>query len=108
MAYEALLNMYYDLLPDATNHPSPPFPSREVINAFAQLYFEFFHPTFPVLHQASFQNQQDSTFLLLAVVAIGCQYCRIKTRGQCSQALLEILRLALSAKVRSSDLPRLR
>lgn len=96
-AYDALLLMYNSL--DQVTPNTPPCPRRDVINAFIQLYFEYFHPGFPLLHQATFGQQTNSTHLLLAVAAIGCLYSRVKSRSQCSQALLETLRHALYSKV---------
>lgn len=99
-AYDALRLMYNGL--DKVTPNTPPCPRRDVINAFIQLYFEYFHPGFPLLHQATFGQQTNSTHLLLAVAAIGCLYSRVKSRAQCSQALLGTLRHALYSKV---DLP---
>lgn len=97
--YDALLRMYHESVPVSHTENRAGFPRREVTNAFVQLYFEFFHPGFNLLHQATFQHWQRSPVLLLAVAAIGCQYSRVTSRGQCSLALLEILRRALLGHV---------
>ncbi|KAJ5588514.1 hypothetical protein N7537_011192 [Penicillium hordei] len=93
--YGALLRFYHESVPASDSENKGNFPRREVLNAFVQLYFEFFHPGFHLLHQATFQRQQRSSCLFLAVAAIGAQYSRVTSRGQCSLALLETLRRAL-------------
>jgi hypothetical protein len=93
--YDALLRLYHESVPASNSEKNGNFPRREVINAFVQLYFEFFHPGFHLLHQSTFQYRQGSSCLFLAVAAIGAQYSRVTSRGQCSLALLEALRRAL-------------
>lgn len=95
MDYDALIRLYHESIPASDSENKGNFPRREVINAFVQLYFEFFHPGFHLLHQATFQRDQKSSCLFLAVAAIGAQYSRVPCRGQCSLALLEVLRRAL-------------
>ncbi|KAJ5678211.1 uncharacterized protein N7477_003844 [Penicillium maclennaniae] len=93
--YDALVTLYHESVLASDSENQGDFPRREIINAFVQLYFEFFHLGFHLLHQDAFQRQQRSSCLYLAVAAIGAQYSRVTSRGQCSLALLEILRRAL-------------
>jgi hypothetical protein len=105
--HDALLRLYHESITASDTENKGDFPSREVINAFVQLYFEFFHPGFHLLHQATFQRRQKSSCLLLAVAAIGAQYSRVTCRGQCSLALLEVLRRALLNNVSIFAIPDL-
>ncbi|KAJ5415526.1 hypothetical protein N7465_004221 [Penicillium sp. CMV-2018d] len=93
--YDALSRLYYKSVPAFSSETNGNFPPREIMNVFVQLYFEYFHPGFHLLHQGTFHHRQRSSCLLLAVAAIGAQYSRVSSRGQCSLALLEILRRAL-------------
>ncbi|CAG8015200.1 unnamed protein product [Penicillium nalgiovense] len=99
--YDALSRLYYKLVPASSSESNGNFPRREIMNVFVQLYFEYFHPGFHLLHQATFQRQQQSSCLLLAIATIGAQYSRVSSRGQCSLALLEILRRGLLNNVGS-------
>lgn len=103
--YDALLRLYHESVPASDSENKGNFPQREVINTFVQLYFEFFHSGFHLLHQATFQLRQKSSCLYLAVAAIGAQYSRVTSRGQCSLALLEVLRRTLLNNVGFFVLP---
>lgn len=83
----------------------PPSCSRllgapQVINALVQLYFEHFHPTFPLLHRATFNTLELPTLLLLATTAIGSRYSKIPQPQTLSVVLGDILRRAIDAMVR--------
>lgn len=97
--YEELLRLYHKSVQASSCENKVNFPRREIINAFVQLYFQFFHSSFPLLHQATFQHQQRSPCLVFAVAAIGSQYSRVTSRGQCGLALLETLRRSLLKNV---------
>lgn len=99
--YDALSRLYYKSVPAFSSETNGNFPPREIMNVFVQLYFEYFHAGFHLLHQGTFHHRQRSSCLLLAVAAIGAQYSRVSSRGQCSLALLEILRRALLDNVGS-------
>ncbi|KAL5048222.1 hypothetical protein BDW71DRAFT_213635 [Aspergillus fruticulosus] len=49
----------------------------KIINAFVQLYVEHFHPTFPLLHRATFNVLQLTPLLLLATTTIGGRFSKI-------------------------------
>jgi hypothetical protein len=50
------------------------FPDHDTLSDFVDLYFEKFHPTFPILHKATFYATDTPAVLLLAVAAIGATY----------------------------------
>ena len=50
------------------------FPDHETLSDYVDLYFERFHPTFPILHKASFYQADTPALLLLAVAGIGATY----------------------------------
>jgi hypothetical protein len=70
-----------------------------VINIFVQLYFEHFHPVFPLSHKASFNMLEISTLLTLAVATIGSRFSRIRHAQRLAMALGEILRKAIDTQV---------
>ncbi|KAF2459383.1 hypothetical protein BDY21DRAFT_189709 [Lineolata rhizophorae] len=51
-------------------------PSLEAVNCFVQLYFENFHPIFPILHQPTFDPNKAPWQMILAISAIGCRYSK--------------------------------
>ncbi|KAE8414346.1 fungal-specific transcription factor domain-containing protein [Aspergillus pseudocaelatus] len=67
----------------------------EVINAFVQLYFEHFHPTFPFLHRATFNGSKVPPLLLLATATVGSRFSKIPQAHSLSTVLGDILRKAI-------------
>ena len=57
------------LMPDIED-----FPDHETLSDFVDLYFEHFHPTFPMLHRPSFSKADTPAVLLLVVAAVGATY----------------------------------
>jgi hypothetical protein len=53
-------------------------------------YWQYFHPSFPILHQPTFFTTKPSPLLTGAMVAIGSQYDSRPDAKQYSMALLEI------------------
>ncbi|KAF2647734.1 hypothetical protein K491DRAFT_723173 [Lophiostoma macrostomum CBS 122681] len=72
-----------------TNTKLPP-PS--VINAWVQLYFEYFHPVFPILHKATFSSPETHPLLVLTVAAIGAQFSNLPNSLACACSLHEMAR----------------
>jgi hypothetical protein len=71
------------------------FPSLEELNAFAGLYFDKFHDSFPLLHKASFLNSRDGCLLELAISAIGACYTGTIHARECSESLHELIHTLL-------------
>lgn len=58
------------LMPDVED-----FPDQDTLSDFIDLYFEKFHPTFPVLHKPTILQQGDTPpVLLMAIAAVGATY----------------------------------
>lgn len=81
----------------ASNSLFPPFqalriPPAPILNAWTQLYFEHFHPVFPILHKASFGYPETHWLLVFTVSAIGAQFSRIPHARTCSRAMHEMIR----------------
>ena len=70
---------------------NPRLPPIEAIDCFVQLYFEHFHPTFPMLHKPTFNPAQAPWQLVLATAAVGCRFSRAPNSGQWADALQELL-----------------
>ncbi|KAL2829634.1 fungal-specific transcription factor domain-containing protein [Aspergillus pseudoustus] len=75
---------------------NPIIPPLEVFNSFIQLYFEHFHPVFPMLHHATFDPNRASRVLVLATAAIGCRYSKALQSAVCANALQELLRRTIA------------
>ncbi|KAE8370483.1 fungal-specific transcription factor domain-containing protein [Aspergillus caelatus] len=93
-----LTNTVFDLANDMqlkSNYPQfielriPPAP---VLNAWVQLYFEHFHPMFPVLHKPTFSTSRANPFLVLAVAALGAHFSDINGAQLCLRAMHELTR----------------
>ncbi|KAK0624508.1 Zinc finger protein MSN2 [Lasiodiplodia hormozganensis] len=79
-------------------YPTPcldALPSRAALNAFVQLYFEDFHPVFPLLHRASFDAGTAPWLLVLAVAVTGCRFSRNNVPAARVNAMQELLRRAI-------------
>lgn len=64
-----------------------------------QLYFEFFHPVFPILHKPSFTSKKRHWLLMFAVAAVGAQFSNIPDARRCSRAMHELVRRQSAAMV---------
>ncbi|CAI9629304.1 unnamed protein product [Alternaria burnsii] len=86
------------LIDDMESKPHYPFfnslklPPKSVMNAWIQLYFEYFHPVFPVLHKASFSTLETPPLLLLVVAAIGAQFSNLPNSLAFARSLHELVR----------------
>ncbi|KAL4801519.1 fungal-specific transcription factor domain-containing protein [Aspergillus unguis] len=70
--------------------------NSQIINVFVQLYFEHFHPTFPLLHRATFNVLELPPLLMLATATIGARFSRIPQASTLSSVLGDILRKAIN------------
>ncbi|KAH7113042.1 hypothetical protein EDB81DRAFT_893731 [Dactylonectria macrodidyma] len=80
--------------PGFVNLRIPPTP---VLNAWVQLYFEFFHPVFPILHKSAFSASRTHWLLTFTVAAIGAHFSRLEDAHTCSNAMHELIRRQCSA-----------
>ncbi|CZT48940.1 uncharacterized protein RSE6_09711 [Rhynchosporium secalis] len=67
------------------------FPSMGIFNMTKQLYFESFHPIFPLLHKSSPSVSTESWLVELAIAAIGVGYLGTRASQQCSEAFIDLL-----------------
>jgi len=74
-------------------------PPVEVLNCYIQLYFEHFHPLFPLLHKPSFDPATAEWRMVLATATIGCRYSKVPYSRQGADALQELLRRSLNEAV---------
>ncbi|CEJ61864.1 hypothetical protein PMG11_10381 [Penicillium brasilianum] len=77
----------------------PDLCDEKSINIFIQLYFEFFHPRFPMLHTPTFNTFNTTWLLVLAVVTIGSRYSRISQAQQYANFFGKYLRRAITSQV---------
>ncbi|RFN45483.1 hypothetical protein FIE12Z_10245 [Fusarium flagelliforme] len=77
---------------------APGMPSR-ILDAFVELYFEYFDPQFPFLHPSSVENSEIPWILLLAIAAVGSHYSEIKEADQYNAVLCELLARAVEVTV---------
>lgn len=67
-------------------------PPIHALNAWVQLYFEYFHPILPILHKPTFSSHKQHWLLVFTVAAIGAQFSSIPEGLACSRAMHEIVR----------------
>nr|XP_031864290.1 uncharacterized protein CI109_000203 [Kwoniella shandongensis]KAA5531362.1 hypothetical protein CI109_000203 [Kwoniella shandongensis] len=84
------------LMPDVDD-----FPDHETLSDFVDLYFEKFHPLFPIVHKPTFWTSETPAVLLLSVAAIGATYADQEFRPL-AVALCELTRRMI-AWMRGSD-----
>lgn len=74
-------------------------PPTPVLNAWVQLYFEYFHPVLPILHKSTFSSSKRHWLLVFTVAAIGAHFSSIKEAQACSRAMHELIRRQTSTMV---------
>lgn len=82
--------------PPFTNLKLPPQP---ILNAWVQLYFEYFHPVFPILHKSTFASPDIPPLLVLAVAGIGAQFSNLKNARTFARGIHELVRRQSSSQV---------
>lgn len=97
--YETMCALCLESLQGLSEPLRPKLPTLDTVHVCVQLYFENFHRTFPILHQATFEARSDSWLLYLAVAAVGSQYSRLSYRTKIISSLLRAIRAALIHKV---------
>jgi hypothetical protein len=75
-------------------------PPARVLNGWVQLYFEHFHPVFPILHKPTFSPATMNPFLVLTVAAIGAHFSDLEDSQACQRAMHELVRRYTSYTVR--------
>ncbi|KAL1611040.1 hypothetical protein SLS59_000677 [Nothophoma quercina] len=81
--------------PPFTNLKLPPQP---ILNAWVQLYFEYFHPVFPILHKPTFSLPEVDPLLVLAVAGIGAQFSSLKNARTFARGIHELVRRRSSSQ----------
>lgn len=66
-------------------------PSR--IDKFVNLYFEFWHPHCPVIHQGSFSIESAPIPLLAAMIVMGAMYSQVDTEVSTAKLVLDLVEL---------------
>jgi hypothetical protein len=88
--------------PPFTNLKLPPQP---ILNAWVQLYFEYFHPVFPILHKPTFSLPEIDPLLVLAVAGIGAQFSTLKNANTFARGIHELVRRRSSSQVSTNPSP---
>ena len=71
--------------------PCQGFASMTAMNAFLQLYFEHFAPQLPFIHASTFDPDNATELLLIAVANVGCQYSRSRHRHLYRSLFMQVL-----------------
>lgn len=79
-------------------------PSLQHMQIYMQVYFEEYHPVFPLLHKATFLPTKANWLLSLAVSAIGCLFSKTLQSREVYPIMQEFLRRAIRIQVSASFL----
>jgi hypothetical protein len=77
-------------------------PPIAAVDYFIQLYIEFFHPIFPLLHKPTFYPRTASWVLVLAVPVIRMRYSRVSYSSTGANSLTALLRRSILETVSAS------
>ncbi|KAF5655838.1 hypothetical protein F25303_319 [Fusarium sp. NRRL 25303] len=97
-AYQVMVSTFEQLNSD--NAYCIPFtdkhlPSLQHMQIYMQVYFEEYHPVFPLLHKATFSPNKDDWLLSLAVSSIGCLFSKTLRSKEVFPIMQEFLRRAI-------------
>ena len=96
--YNAIANSFESLCQQGqfiqTRFDTSTFPSIGSINSCLALYFEYFHPTYPLIHLATF-GSQTPWLVMLAVATIGSTFIKSQHTIDIRDAFQEFLRRAV-------------
>lgn len=83
------------------DNPDPflELPSMSAMNAFFQLYFEHFAVQLPFIHAPTFEPDNATGLLLIAVANIGCHYSRSRHRRLYRSLFMQVLRDSIRQQV---------
>lgn len=98
-AYEKIKQFHQEVKTTSAGLGADDFPPLELLASFLELYFEYFNPMIPIIHQATFKPSSGNWTLLLAMMTVGGQYSTLHAREQYVTALQALLQRAISAKV---------
>lgn len=106
-AYQVMVSTFEQLNSD--NAYCVPFtdkhlPSLQHMQIYTQVYFEEYHPVFPLLHKATFSPNKDDWLLSLAVSSIGCLFSKTLRSKEVFPIMQEFLRRAIRIRVSASFL----
>ncbi|KAI5790313.1 fungal-specific transcription factor domain-containing protein [Geopyxis carbonaria] len=79
------------------------FPPMSFLNYFIQLYFDHFHPVFPVIHKGTLDLNSCHWLVALSLAALGSQYTDSPDLCRCIYPMQEFLRRAVCYEVRKSQ-----
>lgn len=74
-------------------------PSKAAMNAFFQLYFEHFALQLPFIHASTFEPDNATELLLIAVANVGCHYSRSRHRRLYRSLFMQVLRDTIRQQV---------
>lgn len=94
-SYHAIRHFYAEIPPVQ----GTAFLPVRTLNAFIQLYFEYFDGQFPFLHYSAFDADEPPWILVLAVAAVGSQYSQLTNAIAYTAALQELVRRAIAIHV---------
>ncbi|KAK4448709.1 fungal-specific transcription factor domain-containing protein [Podospora aff. communis PSN243] len=77
--------------------------SIEVFSVFVQLFWEYFAPTFPIIHHGTFDTGETGWQLVLATATVGCRYSRLPGAAQYAVCLQELLRRVVASSVEGDN-----
>ncbi|KIV88046.1 hypothetical protein PV10_08976 [Exophiala mesophila] len=97
-SHSKIASMFHSLCVTSTRalapFTSPYFPGLAEFNCFLDLYFEHFHPNFPLIHRPTFR-EQSHWLTIVAVAAIGSVFYTSQDAPDLGEAFQEFLLRAI-------------
>jgi hypothetical protein len=88
----------------SVEHDQPRSQNTEKTEQYIRLYFENFHPSWPFIHEASFDIRRETPFLVQSMVVIGMWSTREQSAQSAAMELHGKLELAIQdQRVRSTN-----
>lgn len=111
-AFNTIVAWVQSQIGDPMNGPGQPhheaiLPPFQLLNAFIQLYFEYFHDFLPILHQPTFNPNTGPCLLVLAVAHVGIRFSKLPGASVYAKSLGKLVDTAVEREAANIvDAPR--
>ncbi|RGP60201.1 hypothetical protein FSPOR_10790 [Fusarium sporotrichioides] len=105
-SYECMTSTFNQLNSNnayCTSFTTKSLPSLMHMRIYMQVYFEEFHPVFPLLHKATFSPTKDNWVLSLAISSIGCLFSKTLQSKESYSIMQELLRRTIYIQLEKSQ-----
>lgn len=98
-SFQRVRDFLHERSKSCQDNSRPCLPFLPAMNAFLQLYFEHFSPQMPFIHAPTFEPDNATELLLVAIANIGCQYSRSRHRHAYRNLFMQVLGSTIQQQV---------